>query len=49
MLAYSTKLGREHLVRFAPVEEVDVLATESGSDAELLGELEDQGLEVVVA
>ena len=49
VLADSSKLGREHLVRFAPVEDVDVLVTDSGADAELLGELEDQGLEVVVA
>ena len=49
VLADSSKLGREHLVRFAPAEDVDVLVTDADADAELLGELEDQGLEVVVA
>ncbi|WP_448615243.1 DeoR/GlpR family DNA-binding transcription regulator [Modestobacter sp. URMC 112] len=49
VLADSSKLGREHLVRFAPAEDVDVLVTDSEADAELLGELEDQGLEVVIA
>ena len=49
MLADSSKLGREHLVRFAAVEDVDVLVTDAEADADLLTELEDRGLEVVVA
>ncbi len=49
VLADSSKLGREHLVRFASAEDVDVLVTDADADADLLAELEDQGLEVVVA
>jgi DeoR family fructose operon transcriptional repressor len=49
VLADSSKLGREHLVRFAAVEDVDVLVTDAEADADLLTELEDRGLEVVVA
>ena len=49
VLADSSKLGREHLVRFAAVEDVDVLVTDAGADAATVAELEDAGVEVVVA
>jgi DeoR family fructose operon transcriptional repressor len=49
VLADSSKLGREHLVRFAAVEDVDVLVTDAGADPEVVAELEKAGVEVVLA
>jgi DeoR family transcriptional regulator, fructose operon transcriptional repressor len=49
VLADSSKLGREHLVRFAALEDVDVLVTDSGSDPTAVAQLEQAGIEVVVA
>jgi DeoR family fructose operon transcriptional repressor len=49
VLADSSKLGREHLVRFAAVEDVDVLVTDAGADPEIVAELEKAGVEVVLA
>jgi DeoR family fructose operon transcriptional repressor len=49
VLGDSTKLGREHLVRFAAVTEVDVLVTDDEADPALVGELQRCGVEVVVA
>jgi DeoR family fructose operon transcriptional repressor len=49
VLADSAKLGREHLVRFASLEDVDVLVTDAEADPAAVAELEDAGLEVVVA
>jgi DeoR family transcriptional regulator, fructose operon transcriptional repressor len=49
VLADSSKLGREHLVRFAAVADVDVLVTDAEADADEVAELEALGLEVVVA
>jgi DeoR family fructose operon transcriptional repressor len=49
VLADSAKLGREHLVRFAAPEDVDVLVTDSAADARTVAALEDAGIEVVVA
>ena len=49
VLADSSKLGREHLVRFAGVEDVDVLVTDGEADPGLVAELEQLGIEVVVA
>ena len=49
VLADSSKLGREHLVRFAAVEDVDVLVTDDGADPGVVAELEKTGIEVVVA
>ncbi|MCV2490184.1 DeoR/GlpR family DNA-binding transcription regulator [Geodermatophilus sp. YIM 151500] len=49
VLADSSKLGREHLVRFAAVEDVDVLVTDAGADPGVLGELESREIEVVIA
>ena len=49
VLADSSKLGREHLVRFATVEDVDVLITDEDADLDVVAHLEEQGVEVVVA
>jgi DeoR family fructose operon transcriptional repressor len=49
VLADSSKLGREHLVRFAAVEDVDVLVTDAGADPGVVTELEAMGMEVVVS
>ena len=49
VLADSSKLGREHLVRFAGVEDVDVLVTDGEADPGVVAELEQLGIEVVVA
>jgi DeoR family fructose operon transcriptional repressor len=49
VLADSSKLGREHLVRFAGVGEVDVLVTDAEADPDAVAELEAAGIEVVVA
>jgi DeoR family transcriptional regulator, fructose operon transcriptional repressor len=49
VLADSSKLDRETLVRFAAPEDVDVLITDAGADSEALASLEKAGLEVVVA
>ena len=49
VLADSSKLGREHLVRFASVEDVDVLVTDRGADPDVVAQLETTGIEVLVA
>ncbi|MGK5114319.1 DeoR/GlpR family DNA-binding transcription regulator [Geodermatophilus sp. CPCC 205506] len=49
VLADSSKLGREHLVRFAAPADVDVLVTDADVDPALVARLEDAGVEVVVA
>jgi len=49
VLADSSKLGREHLVRFAAVEDVDVLVTDDEADPAAVAELEAQGIEVLVS
>ena len=49
VLADSSKLGREHLVRFAAVEDVDVLVTDGEAEAAVVAELETMGIEVLVA
>ena len=49
VLADSTKLGREHLVRFASAAEVDVLVTDSEAAPETLAALRSAGMEVLVA
>jgi DeoR family fructose operon transcriptional repressor len=49
VLADSSKLGREHLVRFAAPDDVDVLVTDSAADARTVAALEAAGIEVVVA
>ena len=49
VLADSSKLGREHLMRFAAVEDVDVLVTDHGADPGVVAELETTGIEVLIA
>ncbi len=49
VLADSSKLGREHLVRFASVEDVDVVVTDRGADPGVVAELETTGIEVLIA
>ena len=49
VLADSTKLDREHLVRFAAVEDVDVLITDTEADPGIVAELEKAGIDVVLA
>ena len=49
VLADSSKLGREHLVRFAGVDDVDVLVTDGEADLGVVDELETLGIEVLVA
>src|SRR4051812_15083202 len=49
VLADSTKLNRETLVRFAAPEDVDVLVTDDGADPDTLAALEARGVEVVIA
>ena len=49
VLADSTKLCRETLVRFARPADVDVLITDDGAEPEALSALEAAGVEVVVA
>jgi DeoR family fructose operon transcriptional repressor len=49
VLADSTKLNRETLVRFAAPEDVDVLITDDGADQDTLEALDGAGVEVVVA
>jgi DeoR family fructose operon transcriptional repressor len=49
VLGDSSKLGREHLVRFATVEDVDVLVTDDEADPAVVAELEFSGIEVLVA
>ncbi|RBY81658.1 D-beta-D-heptose 1-phosphate adenosyltransferase [Geodermatophilus sp. TF02-6] len=49
VLADSSKLGREHLVRFASPDDVDVLVTDADVVPADVARLEDAGVEVVVA
>ncbi|MFD2092907.1 DeoR/GlpR family DNA-binding transcription regulator [Blastococcus deserti] len=49
VLADSSKLGREHLVRYAEIEDVDVLVTDDGAEPGVVAELEKAGVEVVLA
>lgn len=49
VLADASKLGSEHLVRFAPLDAVDVLVTDRAADPDVVAELEAHGVEVVLA
>ncbi|MFG1817593.1 DeoR/GlpR family DNA-binding transcription regulator [Kribbella sp. NPDC049174] len=49
VVADSSKIGREHLVRFASLDEVDVLITDDAIDPEMVRELERHEVEVVLA
>ena len=47
LLADHTKVGNDHLVRFAGIEEVDTFITDGGLDPELAAELEATDLRVI--
>jgi DeoR family fructose operon transcriptional repressor len=49
VLADSSKLDREHLVRFAGLDDVDVLVTDTEADPGIVAELEKADIEVVLA
>lgn len=49
VLADSSKVGRESAVRFADLDEVDLLVTDAGAEASARGSLAEAGLEVVTA
>ena len=49
VLADAGKLGEEHLVRFAELQEIDVLVTDGRATADQIAPLEAAGIEVVVA
>lgn len=49
VLADSSKLGRDYLVQFAPLDAIDALITDDGADPQLLAELEAHEIEVLVA
>jgi DeoR family fructose operon transcriptional repressor len=49
VVADSSKIGREHLVRFASLDEVDVLITDDAIDPDVVRELERREVEVVIA
>jgi DeoR family fructose operon transcriptional repressor len=49
VVADSSKVGREDLISFAPIERVDVLITDSEVTAAGRAELTERGVEVVVA
>ena len=48
-LADSSKVGREHTVRFADLEDIDVLVTDDGVSDQDVKAFGDRGIEVVVA
>lgn len=49
VLADHTKVGQDHLSRFATLDEIDTLITDSGLDAQLAEELRGQGPKVILA
>lgn len=49
VLADSSKIGREALVRFGRLEQVDVLVTDAAIDRDVAARLEDLGIDVVIA
>ncbi|MBF6084652.1 DeoR/GlpR transcriptional regulator [Nocardia cyriacigeorgica] len=49
VVADSSKIGREDFVRFAGIDEIDVLVTDSGIPASVRNELTGSGIEVVAA
>jgi DeoR family transcriptional regulator, fructose operon transcriptional repressor len=49
VVADSSKIGREDLVRFAPIDDVDVLITDSELSPSVCSELTGLGIEVVIA
>jgi DeoR family transcriptional regulator, fructose operon transcriptional repressor len=49
VLADHTKVGQDHLSRFAELDEIDTLITDSGLDAQVADELRAEGLRVLLA
>jgi DeoR family fructose operon transcriptional repressor len=49
VLADHTKFGQDHLSRFAALNEIDTLITDSGLDAQIVDEVRSQGPRVVLA
>jgi DeoR family fructose operon transcriptional repressor len=49
LMADHSKVGQEHFVRFAGLDEIDVFVTDSGLDDEPTLEFEAAGVEVVRA
>jgi DeoR family fructose operon transcriptional repressor len=49
VLADASKLGEDHLVRFAELHEIDLLITDGRATADQIAPLESAGVEVVVA
>jgi DeoR family fructose operon transcriptional repressor len=49
VLADSTKLGRESMIRFGSLDRVDALVTDSGVDPKMRSALEDLDIDVVIA
>jgi DeoR family transcriptional regulator, fructose operon transcriptional repressor len=49
LIADHTKVGSDHLMRFADLDDVDTFVTDAQVDSELLAELEATGLKVVCA
>lgn len=49
VLADHTKVGQDHLSRFATLDEIDTLITDSGLDAQLAEEIRGQGPRVLLA
>ncbi|HEX9609616.1 MAG TPA: DeoR/GlpR family DNA-binding transcription regulator [Candidatus Limnocylindria bacterium] len=49
VLADHTKVGQDHLSRFAALDEIDTLITDSGLDAQVADELRSQGPKVLLA
>ena len=48
-LADHTKVGQEHFVRFAGIDQIDVFITDSGLSDDAVQEFEAAGVEVVRA
>ncbi|HNM97797.1 MAG TPA: DeoR/GlpR family DNA-binding transcription regulator [Marmoricola sp.] len=49
LLADHTKIGREFTVRFAPLDRIDLLITDSQTPRRVVKELQNSGLEVAIA
>lgn len=49
VLADHTKVGQDHLSRFAGLDEIDTFITDTGVDAQIADELRAQGLKVLLA
>jgi DeoR family fructose operon transcriptional repressor len=49
VLADHTKVGQDHLSRFAELDEIDTLITDSGLDGQVTDELRGRGLRVLLA